>query len=100
MQEKEARPRQTAYSYSQLAFTKAALAPGQNSIGTGGQDWIGSNTGDQCCRCTYVSAACLASPKKKTWIASAGYREAESIEMGKEIFERSIVVLLLEFLIC
>jgi hypothetical protein len=43
MQEKEALPRQTAYSYSQPAFTEAALAPGQNSIGTGGQHWIGSN---------------------------------------------------------
>ena len=43
MQEKEAPPGQTAYSYSQPAFTEAALAPGQNSIGTGGQDWIGSN---------------------------------------------------------
>ncbi len=43
MQEKEDQPRQTAYSYSQQAFTGAALAPGQYSIGTGGQDWIGSN---------------------------------------------------------
>ena len=43
MQEKEDQPRQSAYSYSQQAFAEAALAPGQYSIGTGGQDWIGSN---------------------------------------------------------
>ena len=43
MQEKEAQPRQTAYSYSQLAFTEVALAPGQNSIGTGGQNSIGAD---------------------------------------------------------
>jgi hypothetical protein len=33
---KGGQPRQPAYSYSQLAFTEAALAPGRYSIGTGG----------------------------------------------------------------
>ncbi len=42
-QKKEVLPRRTAYSYSQLAFAKAALAPSQYSIGTGGQDCIGPN---------------------------------------------------------
>nr|WP_096198096.1 hypothetical protein [Enterobacter cloacae] len=34
----------TRYSYPQLTQFKSAKAPGQNSIGTGGQFSIGANT--------------------------------------------------------
>jgi polar amino acid transport system ATP-binding protein len=41
--EKESAEPAKSYSYPQLAFKLPALAPGQNSIGTGGQYSIGAN---------------------------------------------------------
>jgi hypothetical protein len=43
IERKSAKPA-NRYSYPQLAFKLPALAPGQTSIGTGGQYSIGANT--------------------------------------------------------
>jgi hypothetical protein len=42
--EKEPAKPASRYSYPQLAFKLPALAPGQNSIGTGGQYSIGADS--------------------------------------------------------
>jgi hypothetical protein len=42
--EKEPAKSASRYSYPQLAFKLPALAPGQNSIGTGGHYSIGADT--------------------------------------------------------
>ena len=42
--EKESVKPANRYSYPQLAFKLPALAPGQNSIGTGGQYSIGADS--------------------------------------------------------
>ena len=42
--EKEPAKPANRYSYPQLAFKLPTLAPGQNSIGTGGQYSIGADT--------------------------------------------------------
>ena len=42
--QKESTTTAKSYSYPQLTFKKSALAPGQDSIGTGGQDSIGANS--------------------------------------------------------
>ena len=44
MQIKKERKQTYRYSYTQLAVIKPAKAPGQDSIGTGGQNSIGANT--------------------------------------------------------
>ena len=43
MQIKKERKQTYRYSYTQLAVIKPAKAPGQDSIGTGGQNSIGAN---------------------------------------------------------
>jgi len=43
MQIKKERKQKYRYSYTQLALIKPAKAPGQDSIGTGGQNSIGDN---------------------------------------------------------
>jgi hypothetical protein len=47
--EKESAKPASRYSYPQLAFKLPALAPGQNSIGTGGQYSIGADKFVLCC---------------------------------------------------
>jgi hypothetical protein len=44
MQIKKERKQTYRYSYTQLVAIKPAKAPGQDSIGTGGQNSIGANT--------------------------------------------------------
>jgi hypothetical protein len=44
MQIKKERKQTYRYSYTQLVAIKPAKAPGQDSIGTGGQNSIGVNT--------------------------------------------------------
>ena len=44
MQIKKERKQTYRYSYTQLAVIKPAKAPGQDSIGTGGQNSIGANS--------------------------------------------------------
>jgi hypothetical protein len=44
MQIKKERKPTYRYSYTQLVAIKPAKAPGQDSIGTGGQNSIGANT--------------------------------------------------------
>ena len=46
MQIKKERKQTYRYSYTQLVAIKPAKAPGQDSIGTGGQNSIGANTVD------------------------------------------------------
>jgi hypothetical protein len=45
--ERESAKPANRYSYPQMAFKPPALAPGQNSIGTGGQYSIGADNLDQ-----------------------------------------------------
>jgi hypothetical protein len=47
MQIKKERKQTYRYSYTQLAVIKPAKAPGQDSIGTGGQNSIGANNPDR-----------------------------------------------------
>ena len=47
MQIKKERKQTYRYSYTQLVAIKLAKAPGQDSIGTGGQNSIGANTAEQ-----------------------------------------------------
>jgi hypothetical protein len=44
MQIKKERKQTYRYSYTQLVAIKSAKAPGQDSIGTGGQNSIGANS--------------------------------------------------------
>jgi hypothetical protein len=44
MQIKKERKQTYRYSYTQLVAIKPAKAPGQDSIGTGGQNSIGANS--------------------------------------------------------
>ena len=46
MQIKKERKQTYRYSYTQLVAIKPAKAPGQDSIGTGGQNSIGANSVD------------------------------------------------------
>jgi hypothetical protein len=46
MQIKKERKQTYRYSYTQLVAIKPAKAPGQDSIGTGGQNSIGANNSE------------------------------------------------------
>ena len=63
MQIKKERKQTYRYSYTQLVAINPAKAPGQDSIGTGGQNSIGANSLDRleanCYCCTCVAISCF-----------------------------------------